>query len=76
MDVEKLKRELSEALAALRQDKSYLGIGGLADELEKLGSAYRHHAWAVRSAVKDAEKLKAAVSKAISKLEGPPAHSP
>src|SRR5712691_2081259 len=54
VDVEKLKRDLSEALTALAQGKGYLGIDALADDLEKLGTDYRYLAQAVRSAGKDA----------------------
>ncbi|HYR45884.1 MAG TPA: hypothetical protein VER78_02670 [Thermoanaerobaculia bacterium] len=54
VDVEKLKRDLSEALTALALGKGYLGIDALADDLEKLGTDYRYLAQAVRSAGRDA----------------------
>jgi len=72
VDVEKLKRDLSEALTALALGKGYLGIDALADDLEKLGTDYRYLAQAVRSAGQDAGGLAAAISKAINKLEADP----
>jgi hypothetical protein len=69
VDVEKLKRDLSEALVVLRQGKGYLGADALADELENLAADYRFLASEVHASAKDSAKLKAAVVKAISKLE-------
>jgi hypothetical protein len=69
VDVEKLKRDLSEALVVLRQGKGYLGVDALADELENLAADYRFLASEVHASAKDSAKLKAAVVKAISKLE-------
>jgi hypothetical protein len=69
VDVEKLKRDLSEALVVLRQGKGYLGVDALADKLENLAADYRFLASEVHASAKDSAKLKAAVVKAISKLE-------
>ena len=69
VDVKKLKRDLSEALVVLRQGKGYLGVDALADELENLAADYRFLASEVHASAKDSAKLKAAVVKAICKLE-------
>lgn len=67
-DIGELKRDLSDALVALRQGQSVLGIDDMAEELGKHPS-YEDHARAIRSSKTDAERLKAEIAVVLAKLE-------
>src|SRR5258707_14071979 len=56
MNVEELRRMLAEDLQALRDGKSVLGVGEMADEVEKLGSSFTANALRIRS-YENARKL-------------------
>ena len=71
-------RDLSEALVALRQGKSYIGVDALADDLESLGVDYRFLAREIRASAKDNAKLEVVIAQALSisaRLTLPAAHA-
>jgi hypothetical protein len=49
MNVEELRRMLADDLKALQDGKSVLGVGEMADEVEKLGSPFTANAQRIRS---------------------------
>jgi hypothetical protein len=49
---ESLQRDLSDALAALQQNKPVSTLEGLADHLVKLGSPFRFYGSLIRGAMK------------------------
>jgi hypothetical protein len=63
-----LERDLAEAILALAGQKTYLGIEGLADETEQLGTDYRFLAQAIRAHKNEPEKLLATLRELASKL--------
>jgi hypothetical protein len=71
VDIEDLKQSLAQALVASSQGEFYLGIEGLANELETLGRSYRVHAEAIRSSTADPERLKVEIALVLDKLEKP-----
>jgi hypothetical protein len=66
-DVERLKRKLSDALAAYQRD-NLMRLDGLADEIDALGPAYRFHAILLRSALKR-KAVAAELIQVLDKLE-------
>lgn len=61
MDLEALKRELSDALAAYQQD-DLVRLDGLVEAIEALGPKYRLHATLLRGALKRKDQAEAAVA--------------
>jgi hypothetical protein len=74
-DVEALRRQLSDALAAYQED-DLLRLDGLVEEIEALGPSYRLHATLLRSALKKKDQAEAAVAaeliQVLDKLERGP----
>jgi hypothetical protein len=70
VDLERLKRTLSDDLMALREGKSILGINELADDLEELGPDYRFHAQQIRLSKTDLGRLATEIVRVLEKLEG------
>ena len=68
---ESLQRDLSDALAALQQNKPVSTLDGLADHLVKLGSPFRFHAALIRGAMerKDHGAIMAQLIQVLTKLE-------
>jgi hypothetical protein len=68
---ESLQRDLSDALAALQQNKQISTLDGLADHLVKLGSPFRFHAALIRGAMerKDHGTIMVQLIQLLDKLE-------
>jgi hypothetical protein len=68
---ESLQRDLSDALAALQQNKHVSTLDGLADHLVKLGAPFRFHAALIRGAMerKDHGAIMAQLIQVLDKLE-------
>jgi hypothetical protein len=66
-----LLRDLSDALAALQQNKSLSTLGGLADHLTRVGSPYRFHAALIQGAMqrKDHGAIMLQLVQVLTKLE-------
>jgi len=63
-----LEREVAEAILALAKHKSYLGIEGIADDVEAMGADYRFLAEAIRTHKNDPPALEATLRELASKL--------
>jgi uncharacterized protein (DUF169 family) len=71
MNVEELRRMLTDDLQALRDGKSVLGVGEMADEVEKLGSTFTANAQRIRSYENAPKLLRAQYAVVLGKLERP-----
>ena len=71
MNVEELRRMLADDLQALRDGKSVLGVGEMADEVEKLGSTFTANAQRIRSYENAPKLLRAQYAVVLEKLEKP-----
>jgi len=63
-----LERDVADAILALAGQKIYLGIEGLADETEQLGTDYRFLAQAIRAHKNQPEELLATLRELANKL--------
>ena len=63
-----LERDVADAILALAGQKTYLGIEGLADETEQLGTDYSFLAQAIRAHKNEPEELLATLRELASKL--------
>lgn len=68
---ERLQRDLSDALEALRKNESFSGLDSLADRLISLGKTYAFDASLIRSAVsrKDTGAIRIQLIQVLDKLE-------
>ena len=71
MNVEELRRMLTDDFQALRDGKSVLGVGEMADEVEKLGSTFTANAQRIRSYENAPKLLRAQYAIVLGKLERP-----
>jgi hypothetical protein len=71
MNVEELRRMLTDDFQALREGKSVLGVGEMADEVEKLGSTFTANAQRIRSYENAPKLLRAQYAVVLGKLERP-----
>src|SRR6266446_4344516 len=71
MNVEELRRMLTDDLQALRDGKSVLGVGEMADEVEKLGSTFTANAQRIRSYENAPKLLRGQYAVVLGKLERP-----
>jgi hypothetical protein len=71
INVEALRRMLTDDFQALRDGKSVLGVGEMADEVEKLGSAFTANAQRIRSYENAPNLLRAQYAVVLGKLERP-----
>lgn len=63
-----LERDVAEAILALAGQKTFLGIEGLADETEQMGTDYRFLAQAIRAHKNEPAELLATLRQLASKL--------
>ena len=63
-----LERDVADAILALASGKGYLGIEGLADETERLGTDYRFLAQAIRARKNQPAELVTTLKELASKL--------
>src|SRR5258708_36536425 len=71
LNVEELRRMLTDDLQALRDGKSVLGVGEMADEVEKLGSTFTANAQRIRSYENAPKLLRAQYAVVLEKLARP-----
>jgi hypothetical protein len=63
-----LERDVADAILALASGKGYLGIEGLADETERLGTDYRFLAQTIRAHKNQSAELLTTLKQIASKL--------
>ena len=63
-----LERDVADAILALARSKGYLGVEGLADETERLGTEYRFLAQALRAHKNQPAELLTTLKQVASKL--------
>ena len=69
MLIEKLRRDVPEAIKTLGEGKRWLGLSELPGELESMGGDYQAHAQAIRKSHDDPVALRTELSKLLAKLE-------